>query len=423
MLKIVYPICCGIDVHKKFVVATISSTNDENITSYQTRQFSTFNSDLQQLKQWLLSNDCKDVCMESTGKYWIPVFNILEDSIHVIIANPKYLKAIRGKKTDKKDSIWISDLFKHDLVPSSYIPPKPIRMLRDLTRYRSKLVSNRSSEKNRIQNSLTISNIALASVVSDTFGKSATAIIEYLTSSEEFSIEHCKSLLQKSLKKKSDEVINSILGYELSNEQSSKIKICRQHFDYIDECISTLNENIISLSKPYLNQINLLTTIPGITEKSAISIISEIGIDMSVFKDSKHLCSWAGLTPQNNESAGKKKSSRTSRAGVYLKPLLVECSLASLKSNANPYFREKYNRIKKRRGHKKAIIAISRMMLTCIFHMLSNNQEFMPKDINYSDISEEILQKHQTQIIDSAIILLQKQGFTITKDDVIYATN
>ncbi len=180
MLKIIYPICCGIDVHKKFVVACIASTNDRGVTSYRSSRFSTFTSGLNKLSGWLLSNSCRHVCMESTGKYWIPVYNILEDICHITLAHPKYVRAIRGKKTDKKDARWIADLFKHDLVVASFMPPLCIRWLRDLMRYRFKLTNFGSSEKNRMQNCLTVSNIQLGSVVSDTFGKSSMKIINYL---------------------------------------------------------------------------------------------------------------------------------------------------------------------------------------------------------------------------------------------------
>ena len=172
MLRIVYPICCGIDVHKKFVVACIASTDGRGVTTYRSSRFSTFTSGLRKLSGWLSSNSCEDVCMESTGKYWIPVYNILEDTCKITLAHPKYVRAIRGKKTDKKDARWIADLFKHDLVAASFMPPFRIRQLRDLMRYRFKLTSFASSEKNRIQNCLTVSNIQLASVVSDTFGRS-----------------------------------------------------------------------------------------------------------------------------------------------------------------------------------------------------------------------------------------------------------
>jgi hypothetical protein len=193
MLKIVYPICCGIDVHKTFVVATIATTDRQNITTYQTKRFSTFTRDLRALAVWLSDHQCVHVCMESTGKYWIPVYNILEPSCRITLAHPKYVKAIRGKKTDKKDSVWIADLHKHGLVPGSFIPPADIREIRDLLRYRSKLVSFVSSEKNRVQNSLTVSNIMLSSVVSDTFGKSSIVHFQIFTSNRNCKIRTAKS--------------------------------------------------------------------------------------------------------------------------------------------------------------------------------------------------------------------------------------
>lgn len=413
MLKIVHHICCGMDVHKKFVIAAIAFTDFKNVTTYKKKRFATFNSDLKSLEKWLLDNNCTEVCMESTGKYWIPIFNVLEKSCHVVVANPKYVRAIKGQKTDTKDATWIADLYKFGIVPSSYIPCAQIRMLRELFRYRQKLIGHRSSEKNRLQNSLTVSNIALASVVSDTFGKSSSALIEYILTCDTFNPEHAKTLLHRKLKDKAEEVIASIIGYELRDDQSVKMKVCRKHFDYINECISILDEKLSDLSKPYHEFIEFASTIPGVTDKSAIYIIAEIGTDMSVFKSSKHLCSWAGLTPQNNESAGKKKSVRISRAGVYLKPLLVQCANAAIKDKKNPYFKFKYDRIKKRRGHKRAIIAIARMILTCIYHMFLKKEAFNPTETDYSDIPEELYKKHREQYIKNAIKLLEKEGCTI----------
>lgn len=418
MLKIVHPVCCGIDVHKKFIVATIASTGKTGVTTYQTRQFKTFNYDLQNCKAWLIENNCTEVCMESTGKYWIPVFNIFEDTLKLTLANPKYVRAIKGKKTDKKDSVWIADLFKHGLVPGSYIPPKQIRMLRDLSRYRVKLVGNKSSEKNRVQNSLTVSNIAIASVLSDTFGKTALKIIDYILTCDTFDAEHCKTLIDKRVKASHDELIKSIIGYNITLDQSTKIILAKTHLESIENCIASLDKIIKELSMPYTSQIKLLSSMPGITEKSATFLIAEIGVDMSIFASSKHLCSWAGLTPTNNESAGKKKSSKISRAGVYLKPLLVQCANAAIKSKADTYFADKYQSIKKRRGHKKAIIAIARMMLTCIFHMLQKGEAFAPTDAITSDMPAEVFEKYSKQRIDSAIALLLQNGFVVSKNDI-----
>ena len=358
MLKIVYPICCGIDVHKKFVVACIASTDERGATTYKSSRFSTFTSGLRKLSGWLSSNSCEDVCMESTGKYWIPVYNILEDTCQITLAHPKYVKAIRGKKTDKKDARWIADLFKHDLVVASFMPPFRIRQLRDLMRYRFKLTSFGSSEKNRIQNCLTVSNIQLANVVSDTFGRSSMKIIDYLLENPNDKDFDFVPLLHGSMTGKADDIRLALDGM-ITEEQRQKMNIILNHFSGVQKCKADLESLILSLSEPYTRQCSLVSTVPGIKNPfSVIAIISEIGADMSVFATAKHLCSWAGLTPQNDESAGKKHSVRISRAGIYIKPLLVQCANAVVKSDKHPEIRGRYLSIRRRRGHKRAIIAI-----------------------------------------------------------------
>jgi transposase len=407
-MKVVYPICCGVDVHKTFLVATIITT--QNITPhYSKKRFSTFNNSILQFKQWLIDNDCFDVCMESTGKYWVPVLNLLEDSIHVTIANPKWVKAIKGNKDDTKDSKWIGDLFRLGLVPGSYIPNKPIRILREFTRYRSKLVSCRSSEKNRFQNAFTVCNVALDAVVSDMFGKTASAITDYLVSSDSFDPEYCTSLLQRSLKKKADTVLEAIEGYQITEEQKVRMKIVKAHMLYIQKFIDKLDEQITQMVQPYEAYIELLSTIPGVDRASAVTIISEIGVDMTQFSSSKRLCCWAGLTPSNNESAGKKKSVRITRAGVYLKPALVQVAHAAVKSTDTPYYKVKYEHITKRRGKKRAIIAIARMILTAIYNMFITGEVFNPSDLYKIDMPANLQEKQTERAIKQAIKLLLSQ--------------
>jgi transposase len=410
MLKIIYPICCGIDVHKKFVVATIAATDKNNVTSYTTKQFNTYTGNLLKFKEWLSSNNCEDVCMESTGKYWIPIYNILEGSCKITLANPKYIKGIPGKKTDKRDSLWIADLHKHGLVRGSFIPPKKIRELRDLMRYRVKLTNFRSSEKNRFQNSLTVSNIMISNVVSDTFGKSSSAIIKYAMEHPGKTDIDFTKFLHKSMLPKANEINISMQG-SISKEQSAKMTVCLNHHDYVNACISQLDTAISLISSEFIHQLEIIATLPGITAQSATGIISEIGADMSVFPDAKHLCSWSGLTPQNNESAGKKKSARISRAGVYLKPLLIQCANAAIKEKSCPYFKHRYDSIKKRRGHKRAIIAIARMLLVCVYNMLTKDECF-----NGSIYDEYLVRDTNSQTnISKMIIFLQAQGFVISQ--------
>lgn len=408
-LKVIYPICCGIDVHKSFVVAVIASTDNKGVTTYKRHRFSTYTKGLKELSQWLCEHNCKDVCMESTGKYWIPVFNILEDSCYITLAHPKYVKAIRGKKTDKKDAKWIADLFKHDLVAGSFMPPLAIRQLRDLMRYRFKLINVMSSEKNRLQNSLTVSNIQLGNIVSDTFGKSSMKIIDKILENPTDTSFDIEPLIHGSMKNKIPELELAIDGF-ITPEQAGKIKVIRQHYEDLQDRKNDLEALILSLAAPYMEQINLLLTVPSIKNIfTAIAIISEIGCDMDVFPTAKHLCSWSGLTPTNNESAGKKKSVKISRAGVYIKPLLVQCATAVVQSNKHPEIKNRYVRIKKRRGHKRAIIAIARMLLTAIYHILKKKEPYNAELYKKADalpVSREIT-------VEQAISLARSQGFRI----------
>jgi len=408
MPKIVHKICCGIDVHKSFVVACIATTDEKLVTTYsKPKRFSTFTNDLRRLAKWLEDNNCKDVCMESTGKYWIPVWNVLESTCDLVLSHPKYLKAIKGKKTDKRDAKWIADMFKHDLLNGSFIPPAEIRQLRDLVRYHTKLTSYTTGEKNRAQNCLTVSNIKLDDVFSDVFGKSASAITSrILESNEPFDVApfvdgRCKTPIEQ---------IQAAVDGMMCAEQAEKLRIIRSHMDSLVLCKANLESEILSVAEKFLPQINFVTTVPGIQSFSAVAIIGEISADMSVFETSRHLCSWAGLAPQNDNSAGKKKTTRVSRAGVYLKPILVQCANAAIKSNKHPEVRNRYNAIKKRRGHKKAIIAIARMLLTAIYNILKKNEPYNAEI--YRQSNKPPIQREVT--VEQAIFILQRQGYLVT---------
>jgi len=411
-VNIVYPVCCGMDVHKNFLVACIAVTDEHSHTEHHIKRFSTFAGDLRRLCEWLASYGCRDVCMESAGKYWIPVFNALEKAgINVCLTHPKYVKAIKGKKTDKKDAKWISELFKCDLVRSSFIPPPDIRQLRDLCRYYVKLTGFATGEKNRAQNCLTMCNFKLDDVFTDVFGKSATRVLYALLEHGrgEFSLDglidnRCKS---------SPEKIRAALDGELDPTQAEKLNLIRHHMDNINDLKASLENLIYNLADKYLPQIDLLMTVPGISTKlTAIRILAEIGADMSVFETAKQLVSWAGLIPQNQESAGKKKTTRIGRAGAYLKPLLVQIALAVGKSDKNPELKNKYLALKKRRGGKKAVIAIARKILTAIWHILSKNEEYNAELYRKADKPPAPRELTKAQ----AITLLRSKGFLIVDD-------
>jgi len=413
MLKIVNRNCAGIDVHKKVIVVTIAKTNEHDITDYQTKSFNTFTEDLIKCRDWLVSNGTLDVCMESTGKYWIPVFNILEEKCKCIITHPKYVRTIKGKKTDKKDSIWIADMFKHGLVEPSFMPPADIRQLRDLVRYRNKLVNIRSGEKNRFQNSLTMSNVQIANVVTDVFGKTSQSILKLMLSNPNLTLDDITPLLRKNLKSSPEEILKSING-NFDESQSSKMNIVLKHYDSINECINELEEQILKLAFKYSTEINLLLTVPGIKEISAIFIIAEIGANMNTFIDDKHLCSWAGLTPRCNESAKKKKSVRITKAGIYIKPLLVQCALCAIKDKSCPYIKARYESLKRRRGHKKAIIAVARLLLTSIYHILLTGEVFDYK--RFENLMDKNFKSHKNiqNTPEEMISYLTNLGYNIT---------
>ena len=416
MLKIVNRNCAGIDVHKKIIVVTIAKTNEHDITDYQTKSFNTFTEDLIECRDWLVSNGTLDVCMESTGKYWIPVFNILEEKCKCIITHPKYVRSIPGKKTDKKDSIWIADMFKHGLVEPSFMPPADIRQLRDLMRYRNKLVNIRSGEKNRFQNSLTMSNVQIANVVTDVFGKTSQSILKLMLSNPNLTLDDITPLLCKNLKSSPEEILKSING-NFDESQSSKMNIVLKHYDSINECIDELEEQILKLAHKYSTEINLLLTVPGIKEISAIFIIAEIGTNMNTFIDDKHLCSWAGLTPRCNESAKKKKSVRITKAGIYIKPLLVQCSLCAIKDKSCPYIKARYESLKRRRGHNKAIIAIARLLLTSIYHILLTGEVFDYK--RFENLMDKNFKSHKNiqNTPEEMISYLTNLGYNVTLQD------
>lgn len=383
------PVCAGIDVHKSVLMAAVCKTDPKTLSAvFYVRQFSSANSDIRRMAGWLKNYGVQDVCMESTGKYWIPVYDILEqDGLKPVLTHPKYVKQAKGRKTDFRDAIHIANLFRMDLVVASFIPPSDIRDLRELCRYRLKLTYMRTSERNRYQNSMTISKVRLDSVFTDPFGKSASSIMSYLvnTNPDEVNDDEILRRVDRRVKASSGDILDSIHGYEFIGVQRDKLQVIRKHMDDIDECIGMIDAKLEYYRCKYADIIHHLVTMIGITENSALYILGEIGADMSVWRNSASLASWAGLSPANNESAGKKKSTKIGKGGHYLKPLLVQCALAAIKSTKKcPYFRYKYQTLKKRRGHKKAIIAIARKMLVAIYYMIRDHADFSPVD--YEDV-------------------------------------
>lgn len=388
-MEVIYSKACGVDVHKRFIIAVICDSSSAN-PKYIRKRFSTFNNQLIAFKNWLIEHDCQNVCMESTGKYYVPVYNALEGFIsNVVVANPKWVRAIKGEKDDNKDAKWIADLFKLGLVRSSYIPSKDIRILREFTRYQYKLINTRSSEKNRFQNALTVGNCKIDMVFSDVFGKSASSIINLILANDTYTSEEILSKVHGRCKASHEDILSAIDGVTLDAHQKARIEIVKNHMEYVDSLLCKIQKHIDEMIVGYENYIQLLCTIPGVDRKSAITIISEIGVDMSQWSSHHKLASWAGLAPGCNESAGKKKSVKISRAGVYLKPCLVQVAHAAVKDKDYDYYANKFNKISKRRGKKRAIIAIARKILVAIYHMLKTGEVFNPSDMTDIETSQK----------------------------------
>ena len=412
MFKIFRFNCCGLDVHKTWIYACIGITDANGRTEYKQARFSSFPKGLRELSSWLAKYNCTEVCMESSGKYWIPVFNILEESCFVTLAHPKYTKPQKGNKTDRKDAKWICDLFMCDMIRPSFIPPANIRHLRDLMRYRFKLTNMITGEKNRAQNCLTVSNLKLDDVFTDVFGKSSMSITKYILDhpGESFDVaqfvdRRCKTPI---------DVIQDAVDGAICPEQAVKLRECLAHIDQLEAHRSAIEQEILEIVKPFDLALDLLRTIPGLDSNpmTAIAILSEIGGDMSVFPTAKNLVSWAGCCPRNDQSAGKVKSTRISRAGCYLKSLLVQIANALLRSKKHPEFRERYRRIKARRGHKKALIAVCRMLLTAIWNVLGKLEPYTPEGfLQQRPVPEDkVITKAQ------ALNLLRLRGYVI-KDE------
>lgn len=403
--------CAGIDIHKNYFVVTVSVTDRTTLlTTYHTKEFHGFNSELDEMCAFLKSYDVDDVCMESTGKYWIPVVKKLEaNNIRFRLVHPKYVKAVYGHKTDKADSKFICRMYACDMCgPGSVILPEKYRETRDLARRYWILGYDLTSEKNRYQNCLTVSNLPLDAIFSDTLGKSAQAVMNEILAGHEKDETRILSVVSSRCKNKG-KIMDAIRGSNISPDQRFKITDIRSHMDELEQHRDHVFAQIITNLSDDMENIVFLTSIPGISVTSAVLIVSEIGMNMDFWKDGRNLTAWVGLTPRNDQSHGKKKSTRITKAGTYLKPLLVQCALAAIKQK-DGYFARKYNRIRRRRGHKKAVLAIARMILISVYNILKKKEEFKPSD--YEDVMNPSKKAKKVSEHD-AIRVLESLGYNI----------
>lgn len=402
-MEVLYPQCAGLDVHKETVVACARIVRDGSV-SLEVKTFATTTSGLCELSQWLSDKGCTHAAMEATGIYWKPVWHILESDVTLILANAQHVRNVPGRKTDVNDAMWLAELLAHGLIRSSFVPPQPIQEMRSMTRTRKQLVHDVSRHTSRIHKTLEDANIKLTSVVSDVLGKTSMAILKALIRGET-DPEKLADLAQGSLKKKRAELVEACHGKVTPHHR----KLLTLHLRVIDTLRDAIEEVDIELGKsldPIKAAVELVDTIPGLNAVGANNVIAEIGIDMTRFPSAGHLLSWATLCPRNDESAGKRRSTRIRKGSPWLKTTLITAAWAAVKRK-DTYFRAQFLRLKSRRGPKKAIVAVAASMLTAIYHMLRTGAVYQDLGPNHFD------QHDRTKTAKRLIRRLHDLGFKV----------
>jgi len=409
-MEVFYSRCAGLDVHKKKVTVCVLIGEGGQRPSKQIRTFSTMWDDLQQLSSWLKGEGVTHVAMESTGVYWQPIWNALEGSFELLLVNAHHIKTVPGRKTDVKDSEWIADLLRHGLLKGSFVPAREQRELRELTRYRTSLLQEKSAEVNRLQKTLEGANIKLASVVTDVMGASGREMLAALvagTTDPTVLVE----LARGKLRDKQPELQRALAG---RFREHHRFLVAQQlaHIDDLDHLIAELDREIAERLRPFEETISRLDAIPGIGRRIAEILIAEIGTDMSRFPTSAHLASWAGMCPGNNESAGKRHSGKTRKGNSYLRVVLTEAANAAARKKGS-YLAAQFRRLAKRRGGKRAALAVGHSILVIAYHLLAH------ADRPYEDLGYTYFDRRDRDIIERRLVKrLEQLGNRVTLEKV-----
>lgn len=405
-MQVMYSRCAGFDVHKDSVMVCLLIDRQEAII----RQFGTTTQQLLLLRDWLWEHRIRHVAMESTGVYWKPLWNILEDGFELMLVNAQHIKQVPGRKTDVSDCQWIADLLRHGLIRASFVPPTPQRDLRDLTRQRCQIIAERARVANRIQKTLEDANLKLGSVVADILGKSSRDMLNALIDNPDADPQTLAGFARSSMRPKIPQLTAALKG-KLRDHHRFMLRQLLDQVDYLNRQVKTFEDRIDQLMSegdgPFAKAVQRLDPIPGINRRAAQAILAEIGHDMTRFASASHLASWAGLCPGNHESAGRRRSGKTRFGNRWLKQMLVQCAWSASRTRRS-YFHGMYQRIKARRGHKRALIAIAHAMLSTMWHLLSRNSE-------YADIG--VHQQHQPdpqRLADHLVQRLQQLGYAVS---------
>jgi transposase len=400
-----YQRCAGLDVHKRTVVACVRLTTPQGAVEQEVRTFGTMTADLLALSDWLAGYAVEQVAMEATGVYWRPVFNVLEAGHAVMLVNPQHMRAVPGRKTDVKDAQWLADLLAHGLLRPSFIPPAPIRALRDLTRYRTSLVQARTQEINRVHKLLELGNIKLAAVATDVLGKSGRAMLDGLVAGDH-DPEALAELARGRLRAKLPALRQALEG-RLQPHHRLLLRQMLAHLDFLEASLAEVQAEIERHLAPFEEAVALAQTLPGVRAVAAAGLIAELGVDMRVFPSAKHLASWAGVCPGNRQSGGKHFQARTRPARPRLKALLCEVAQAIARTSGN-YLAALYHRIARRRGKGRATLAVAHAVLVALYHMLRDH-------VPYSDLGADYFDRLDTERLQRRYVQrLEQLGYSVT---------